>query len=61
MGTLGDIRHFKIKDQKGDFARMVGAPTGDHVLTTQEFERTLENMKEFGACAKADKSVLTGL
>jgi hypothetical protein len=31
VGTLGDIRHFKIKGQEGYFAGMVGGPTGDQV------------------------------
>jgi hypothetical protein len=61
VGTLGDIRHFKIKGQEGYFAGMIGGPTGDQVLTAPEFERTRENMNEFGACAKAGKAVRTGL
>ena len=46
VGTLGDIRHFKIKGQEGYFAGMVGGPTGDQVLSAPEFERTRENMNE---------------
>ena len=61
VGTLGDIRHFKIKGQEGYFAGMVGGPTADQVYTAPEFERTRENMNEFGACAKAGKSVRSGL
>lgn len=61
VGTLGDVRHFKIKGQEGYFAGMVGGPTGEQVLSAPEFERTRENMNEFGACAKAGKSVRTGL
>ena len=61
VGTLGDVRHFKIKGQEGYFAGMVGGPTGDQVLTAPEFERTRENMNEFGACAKAGKAIRTGL
>lgn len=61
VGTLGDVRHFKIKGQEGYFAGMVGGPTGDQVKTAPEFERTRENMNEFGASAKAGKSVRTGL
>ncbi|ESU19488.1 hypothetical protein FEDK69T_31600 [Flavobacterium enshiense DK69] len=61
VGTLGDVRHFKIKGQEGYFAGMVGGPSGEQVLTAPEFERTRENMNEFGACAKAGKSVRTGL
>jgi hypothetical protein len=61
VGTLGDIRHFKIKGQEGYFAGMVGGPTAEQVYTAPEFERTRENMNEFGACAKAGKSVRSGL
>jgi len=61
VGTLGDVRHFKIKGQEGYFAGMVGGPSAEQVLTAPEFERTRENMNEFGASAKAGKSVRTGL
>lgn len=60
VGTLGDIRHFKIKGQEGYFAGMVGGPTGEQVLTDPAFERTRENMNEFGGSAKAGKSVRNG-
>ena len=46
-GTLGDIRHFKIKGLQGHFAGLVGGPTGEQVKTAPEFERTRENMNEF--------------
>ncbi|HAI84227.1 MAG TPA: hypothetical protein DCL43_11205 [Chitinophagaceae bacterium] len=61
VGTLGDVRHFKIKGQEGYFAGLVGGPTGEQVKTAAEFERTRENMNEFGGCAKAGKSVRTAL
>ena len=61
VGTIGDVRHFKIKGQEGYFAGMIGGPTGDQVKTAPEFARTRENMNEFGACAKAGKSIRTGL
>lgn len=60
FGTIGDIRHFKIKGQEGYFAGMVGGPTGEQVYTAPEFERTRENMNEFGGSAKAGKSVRNG-
>lgn len=60
VGTLGDIRHFKIKGQHGYFAGMKGGPTKEQVLTAPEFERTRENMNEFGGSAKAGKSVRNG-
>lgn len=61
VGTIGDVRHFKIKGQDGFFAGMAGGPTAEQVNTAPEFERTRENMNEFGGCAKAGKSVRTAL
>ena len=60
-GTLGDIRHFKIKGLQGHYAGLVGGPTGEQVKTAPEFERTRENMNEFGGCAAAGKSIRVGL
>jgi hypothetical protein len=60
-GTLGDVRHFKIKGQQGYFAGLVGGPTDTQVKTAPEFQRTRENMNEFGGCAKAGKSVRIAL
>lgn len=60
-GTLGDIRHFKIKGLSGHFAGLIGGPTEEQVKTAPEFERTRENMNEFGGCAAAGKSVRVGL
>ncbi|MEN0047819.1 MAG: hypothetical protein AAF806_12225, partial [Bacteroidota bacterium] len=54
-GTIGDIRHFKIKGEKGYFAGLIGGPTKEQVLTDPAFQRTRENMSEFGACAFAGK------
>lgn len=61
VGTIGDVRHFKIKGQEGFFAGMVGGPTAQQVHQSPEFERTRENMNEFGGCAKAGKSLRTAL
>ncbi|MDN3605837.1 hypothetical protein [Kaistella yonginensis] len=61
VGTIGDVRHFKIKGQRGFFAGMVGGPTAQQVKTAPEFERTRENMNEFGGSAKAGKSLRTAL
>lgn len=61
VGTIGDVRHFKIKGQEGFFAGMVGGPTAQQVHQAPEFERTRENMNEFGGCAKAGKSLRTAL
>ena len=35
VGTLGDVRHFKIKGNKGFFAGLVGGPTAEQVKTAQ--------------------------
>lgn len=61
VGTIGDVRHFKIKGQEGFFAGMVGGPTAEQVNSAPEFERTRENMNEFGGCAKVGKSLRTAL
>ncbi len=61
VGTIGDVRHFKIKGQEGFYAGMVGGPTAQQVKSAPEFERTRENMNEFGGCAKAGKSLRTAL
>ncbi len=61
VGTLGEVRHFKIKNKSGYFAGLKGGPTGAQVKNAPEFERTRENMNEFGGCAKAGKSVRTAL
>lgn len=60
VGTIGDIRHFKIKGNPGYFAGLKGGPTGDQVLTAPEFARTRENMSEFTACAMAGKAIRVG-
>lgn len=60
-GTMGGVRHFKIKGLKGDFAGLAGGPTKEQIKTAPEFERTRENMNEFGGCAAAGKSLRVGL
>lgn len=60
-GTLGGVRHFKIKGLVGDYAGLSGGPTGERIKTAPEFQRTRENMSEFGGCAKAARSVRLGL
>ena len=61
VGTLGEVRHFKIKGNEGYFAGLIGGPTAEQVKTAPGFIRTRENMSEFGACANAGKSVRIGL
>jgi hypothetical protein len=61
VGTIGDVRHFKIKGNKGFYAGLVGGPTAEQVKTAPGFIRTRENMSEFAACAMAGKSVRVGL
>ncbi|MDP2067518.1 MAG: hypothetical protein Q8K04_01010 [Lutibacter sp.] len=61
VGTLGEVRHFKIKGNQGYFAGLKGGPTGEQVKTAPSFIRTRENMAEFAACANAGKALRTGL
>ena len=61
VGTLGEVRHFKIKGNEGYFAGLIGGPTAEQVKTAPSFIRTRENMSEFAACANAGKSVRIGL
>lgn len=60
-GTMGGVRHFKIKGLIGDYAGLIGGPTGEQILNDEAFIRTRENMTEFGGSAKAAKSVRVGL
>ena len=60
-GSMGGVRHFKIKGLSGDFAGLNGGPSGDQIITAPEFVRTRENMNEFGGCATAGKSIRVGL
>ena len=60
-GSMGGVRHFKIKGLQGDYAGLVGGPTGDQIKNDSAFERTRENMSEFGGCASAGKAVRVGL
>jgi len=61
VGTLGEVRHFKIKGNQGYFAGLKGGPTAEQVKTAPSFIRTRENMAEFAACANAGKALRTGL
>ena len=60
-GTIGDIRHFKIKGMTGNFAGLNGGATGEQIKNAPGFVRTRENMNEFGGCAHAGRSVRVGL
>lgn len=60
-GTMGGVRHFKIKGLQGDYAGVVGGPTADQIKNDPAFIRTRENMKEFGGCASAAKTIRVGL
>ncbi len=61
VGTLGEVRHFKIKGNEGYFAGLKGGPSAEQIKNDPGFIRTRENMSEFAACANAGKSVRVGL
>lgn len=56
-GTMGGVRHFKIKGLDGDFAGLIGGPTAEQIQNDEAFVRTRENMTEFGGCASVAKSI----
>ena len=60
-GTMGGVRHFKIKGLDGDFAGLAGGPTAEQIQNDDAFARTRENMSEFGGCASAAKSIRVAL
>lgn len=60
-GTIGEIRHYKIKGMTGNFAGLKGGATGEQIKTGATFVRTRENMNEFAGCAHAGRSVRIGL
>lgn len=60
-GTIGDIRHFKIKGLTGNFAGLKGGASSEQIKSDPAFVRTRENMNEFGGCAAVGKSVRVGL
>ena len=59
-GTIGDIRHFKIKGMSGNFAGMNGGATAEQIKNGASFVRTRENMNEFAGCATVGKSIRAG-
>ena len=59
-GTLGEVRHFKIKGMTGDFAGLKGGATGEQIKTGASFVRTRENMNEFAGCASVGKAIRAG-
>ncbi len=61
VGTLGEVRHFKIKGNKGYFAGLKGGPTAQQIATDPAFARTRENMNEFGGSAIAGRSFRTSI
>jgi len=52
-GTIGNITFFKSGD--GFMVRQKGGVSGDKIATAPAFERTRENMAEFGRAGKASK------
>lgn len=59
-GTIGDIRHFKIKGLTGNYAGLKGGASAEQIKSDPAFKRTRENMNEFGGCALVGKSIRSG-
>lgn len=56
-GRIGDLTFFKTKD--GYQARKVGGVTASRIANDPRFQRTRENMAEFGRAGKASKHLRT--
>ncbi len=56
-GTIGKVRHFKIKGQEGFFAGLKGGVSAERIKNGAEYKRTRENNNEFGGCAKFSRSI----
>jgi hypothetical protein len=61
VGTLGEVRHFKIKGNDGYFAGLKGGPSAEQIASDPAFVRTRENMNEFGGSAITGKSLRTSI
>ena len=61
VGTLGEVRHFKIKGNDGYFAGLKGGPSSEQIASDPAFVRTRENMNEFGGSAITGKSLRTSI
>lgn len=61
VGTLGEVRHFKIKGNEGYFAGLKGGPSAEQIASDPAFVRTRENMNEFGGSAITGKSLRTSI
>lgn len=55
QGTIGDITFFKTQD--GYMARENDPVTAEQILRDPNFQRTRENMREFGQAGKAGKTL----
>lgn len=61
QGKIGQIRHFKVKGLDGEFAAFANTVSAERIKSASEYERTRENMNEFGGCATAGKSIRKAL
>ena len=59
-GTIGGIRHFKIKGLSGNYAGLKGGASAEQIKNDPAFVRTRENMNEFGGSALVGKSFRAG-
>lgn len=60
-GSLDGIRHYKIKGLEGSYAAYVTPISADRIKKGAEFERTRENMNEFGGCGVITSSFRAGV
>lgn len=60
-GTIGNVRHYKLKGRSEDFAGLAGGVERERILKDPAFKRTRENMNEFGGAAKMGKALRNAL
>lgn len=60
-GTLGEIKHFRIKGLPDHYAGLIGGPSAEQIYSDPAFARTRENMNEFAGSARAGKGFRAGL
>ena len=56
-GSVGNLRFYKVKGQKGSFASTKGGASKSQIMTSPSLARTRENMSEFGGVALVGKAI----
>lgn len=60
-GSLGNLSFYLRKDSEKFLVRTKGGPTKEQIKNDPNFERTRENMSEFGGRAAASKQIMNAV